>query len=209
MNVLHIDDHPITVMGVKHLFEDHFEGVVFHHAKNGKEALIKLNSIDFTLMILDVVLPETDTHSLFFETRRIQPTLKALIYSNYPENIYAIPYIKMGATGYLNKSSSEAEFVRAIQTIIRGQLYISQDLLHNNIDHQNNSLNLGNRFDELSKRELEIFNHIIKGEKMKNICAIMHIEQSTSSTLKKRVMQKLGVDSMVELLNIANMNGYK
>jgi DNA-binding NarL/FixJ family response regulator len=195
-------------MGVAHLFEDHFDGVVFHHAKNGKEALLKLNSIAFTVMILDVVLPDTDTHALLFETRRIQPQLKTLIYSNYPEHIYAMPYIKMGAVGYLNKAILEDEFVKAVKTILSGQVYISQDLMHSNINQHTNSFTLGNPFDTLSNRELEIFNHIIEGKKMTAIRIVMKIEQSTTSTLKKRLMLKLGVTNMVDLINMAKAYGY-
>lgn len=209
MNVLIIEDHPITAMGIEQVFDDHFDSAKIHFAINGKEAIQKLNSMPFKVIVMDIVLPETDTHALLFETLRIQPDSKILIHSNYQDEIYAMPYISMGASGYLNKSSSELDFVQAIKLVMAGQLVLSQQVMRKNMNHKTNSANLGSPFQKLSKRELEFFNHLIKGDSIKDISTVMHIEPSTSATLKKRMMKKLGVTGMVELIKVADEFGYK
>lgn len=209
MNVLIIEDHPITAMGVEQIFEDYFECSEVHIASNGKDAINKINTISFKVMIMDIVLPDTDTHALLFEALRVQPNSKILIYSNYQDEIYAMPYISMGASGYLNKTNSEENFVQAIKMILAGQLYLSQKVIQKNMNRKSNTANMGSPFQKLSKRELEFFNHLIKGYSVKDISAVMHIEPSTAATLKKRMMKKLCVTGIVELIKVADEFGYK
>lgn len=209
MNVLLIEDHPITAMGIEQVFEDHFDSVKVHIATNGKEALNKINAFSFKVIVMDVVLPDTDTHALLFEALRIQPESKILIHSNCQDEIYAMPYISMGASGYLNKTSSEIDFVQAVKLVMSGQLVLSQKVMQKNINRKTNAANLGSPFQKLSKRELEFFNHLIKGDSIKDISVVMHIEPSTAATLKKRMMKKLGVTGMVELIRVADEFGYK
>jgi len=208
MNVLNVEDHPITALGIKNIFEDHYKEANFYQVSNGNDALKKLNEISFKIVILDIVLPNTDTHALFKSIRKLQPECKILIHSNYQDEIYAMRYISMGASGFLNKSKPEDEFVMAINMILAGQVFVSQEVVQNSMGANKETLNYNNPFENLSKRELELFNHIIKGEQMKYICDVMKIQQSTSATLKKRIMNKLGVKNMIELINLAKEYGY-
>lgn len=208
MTVLVVEDHPVFAFGIQNILENNFENVKFHHAVSGKEAVDKLNSNSFKIMILDVVLPGTDTHTLLYEALRIQPEIKTLMYSNNPERLYAMHYISLGANGYLNKSRSEKDLVMAINSVLAGQLFVSQEAVRANIDPKTKSINLSNPFDKLSYRELEVFNHVVKGKRLKDICEIMNIEQSTVATLKRRLMAKLKVDNLIGLINTATEYGY-
>lgn len=208
MNVIHIDNHPIIALGAQKIFEENFKDAKFYYAKNGKEALAKFNEISFKIAILDIVLPKTDTQALLTKIRNLQPKCKILIYSNYQDKIYAMRYISMGASGFLNKSKSEKDFVMAINMILAGQLFISQEIAQHSISSTKGNTNYSNPFEDLSKRELELFNHLIKGEQMSHVCDVMNIQQSTSATLKKRIMTKLSVTNMVELINLAKEYGY-
>jgi|AntRauTorckE5430_2_1112549.scaffolds.fasta_scaffold00304_4 DNA-binding NarL/FixJ family response regulator len=209
MKALVIEDHPVFAFGIQNILENNFEDVEFHHTINGKKALEKLNNISFEIMVLDVVLPHTDTHALLYEALRIQPELKTLIYSNNPEKIYAMHYISLGANGYLSKARPEKDLVMAIHAILAGQLFLSQDVVHKNVDPKTKCIDLSNPFEKLSSREFEVFNHVIKGEQLKDICEIMNIEKSTVSTLKRRLMTKLRVNNLISLMNTAIEYGYK
>jgi len=209
MNILLIEDHPITAMGVTKTLETCYKNAQTQHVKNGKDALAIIHKCTFNLIICDILLPDTDTQNLVFEILRLQPNIKILMLSSYQDEIYAIPYLSMGASGYINKNKSEKEFIMAVEMVMAGQVAISQQIIHNNLNRNNSSYTLENPFNKLSKRELELLNHLLSGERMKDICRIMKIEQSTSSTLKKRIMTKLGVASMMDLFNLANQFGMK
>lgn len=209
MNVLVIEDQPITALGVERLVMENFDTSHIHIATTGKQALHKINEFSFQLVIMDIVLPQTDSHALLFDIMRLQSNCKVLIYSNNRDEVYAMSYVSMGASGYLNKINPKEDFVMAIKMILGGQLFLSERVIRNNINQKTKKVNTESPFKKLSKRELEFFNHYIKGSRIKDICGIMNVEQSTAATLKKRMMTKLGVDGMVNLINIANEFGYK
>lgn len=209
MNILIIENHPITALGTKQVLEDNFDAVNVQIAPDGNVAVNIMNDNSYEVIVMDIVLPDTDSHALLHDIKRLQPQSNVLIYSNSQDEVYAMPYIKMGASGFLNKSKSEEDFILAIKMVSSGQLFLSQQVIKKSMNNQNNSLELESPFQKLSKRELELFNHIIKGKRMKVISSTMNIEQSTTATLKKRMMIKLGVNNMVELINLSNEFGFK
>lgn len=208
MNVLVVDKNPINAIGCKKIFEDHFKAAKVHNTNNGEKAIHKLNTISFDVVVMDIVLQDTDAQSLLYEILRIQPKAKILIFSNNQDEIFAMPYISMGASGYLNKTSSEADFVLAINMIITGQLVMSQHLTKKNANKKTSTLGIKCPFQKLSKRELELFDHLIKGERIQDISKIMNIAPTTAATLKKRIMVKLNVKGMVDLIKVACEFGY-
>lgn len=205
MNVLIIEDHPITAMGLKMLVDDNFEKTEVDIAHNGKSALKMAKDKAYHLIILDISLPQTDTQKLLENLTIISKGIQILICSNHDANIYAMPYISVGASGFVHKSSSEQEIVSAIKSVIKGQMYIEKEVLMNNLNHktkvktQNKPIN--NIF---SSRELEVFTHLMEGKRIKDISEIMNIHQSTASTLKKRIMEKANVDNLIDLKNLAD-----
>jgi DNA-binding NarL/FixJ family response regulator len=103
------------------------------------------------------------------------------------------------------RSAPKAEFILAIHNLIAGKLYLNIEQL------QTQKKNIGKNkveispFERLSGRELELFTHLITGLRIKEITHIMNIEQSTAATLKKRIMTKLGVDNMVDLVKLSTV----
>lgn len=203
MNVLLIEDHPITRIGLEQILEDRLSPSLITHATNGSEAVAQLKNTAYDLIFLDIVLPDTDTHSLVHEIKRLNEKAKIIMYSNYNDEVYAMPYISMGACGYLKKTATEDEILSAVEMVMKGQIYVSQKVLLNNMHHRKSNSVSGSPFEKLSKRELELFSHLITGIRLKEICDIMHIEQSTVATLKSRMYAKLGVDNMVALIRLA------
>lgn len=209
MNVLLIENHPIMAKGIQHVFENHFEIINVDISKNGKQALEALNNNTYKVVVMDIVLPNTDSHTLLHHIKRLQNEAKILIFSNNQDEVYALPYITMGANGYLNKSQSEQDFVLAIRMILAGQLFLSQRVINKKMKINSYNNEPDTPFKKLSKRELELFNHLMKGKRMKDASTIMNIHQSTAATLKKRMMKKLGVNSLVDLINLAKEFGFK
>lgn len=204
MNILIIDDHPIIAIGLKRVLRDNFEPKEMDVATSGHEAMELLQAHQYTICVLDLVLPNTDTHALLKQILMVQKKCKVLVYSSSPDEVYAMNYIREGASGFLNKNAPLDDFVTAVGMLLNGKMYISERILRSNFSKTAAALNpFENPFNKLSKRELELLTHVLQGKKNKEISQVLSIEQSTTATLKGRLMRKLGVNSVVELIALA------
>jgi DNA-binding NarL/FixJ family response regulator len=203
MNFLIVDDHPIIVLGVKRILKENFEVDNVDHAEDGHHASVLLKNNTYNMCILDLVLPNTDTHSLLKQVLSQQTSCKVLIYSSSPDEVYAMNYIREGASGFVNKNAPTEEFLGAVKMILNGKMYISEGVLRTNLTPSGLGGSFDNPFQKLSKRELELLSHLLKGRKNVEISKVLNIEQSTTATLKGRLMRKLGVTSVVDLMALA------
>jgi DNA-binding NarL/FixJ family response regulator len=203
MKVLIIDDHPITVLGLEHLFTTHFPDFEVTNAGNSKDARHYILNDSADLCILDITLPQTDTHSLLHFLLSKHPKCKVLMYSNSPDAIFALNFIKLGAKGFLNKNVPQSDVIAAIKAILAGQVYFSQNVLPAILQSMTGNSNK-TAFEKLSPREMELFNHLIQGKSGKEICEILSIEPSTVTTIKSRLLKKLNAKSVVDLIRYFN-----
>jgi two-component system invasion response regulator UvrY len=204
-HLLTIEGHPITALGMNVLIEEILKDVTIYQTMTGSDALKKLKKQVMDIIILDPALPKTDTNFLLQELLRIQPKVKVLIFSNRNEKVFALPFIRIGASGYIVRSAPKAEFILAIHNLIAGKLYFNIEQLQTQKKNIGKNKDEISPFERLSGRELELFTHLITGLRIKEITHIMNIEQSTVATLKKRIMIKLGVDNMVDLVKLSTV----
>jgi DNA-binding NarL/FixJ family response regulator len=141
--------------------------------------------------------------SMFQYLKRHQKDAKILVCGENKSRVFEIPLINMGAHGFILKSGSEKDFVMAIEIIQTGHVYISQKAINANLSFNGSkSMSPSSSLDSLSTRELDVYKLLSKGESVKNICEILELHQSTVSTLKKRVMAKLGVNNIVDMIKM-------
>ena len=114
-------------------------------------------------------------------------------------------YISMGANGFITKSSTLEQILTAINLINAGQLYLSQKALLWQTSLEHAKLSFEN---QLSKREFQVFKLIVSGLSVNHIANNLQLKQSTVSTLKRRIMAKLQVANVVELVKLASQYGY-
>ncbi|HKK63994.1 MAG TPA: response regulator transcription factor, partial [Bacteroidales bacterium] len=117
MRFLIVEDHPITAMGLKMIIEEDFDNPSVDIAHNGKETLSLLKNNTYTVIVLDITLPDTDTQSLLSNIKRISENTEILVCSNSEPKLYAMSYISMGASGYIHKSFSTQQLVTAIKMV--------------------------------------------------------------------------------------------
>lgn len=209
MNILIIEDHPVTAMGLKMIITENFESPKIDISHQGQEALDEVKQENYDVIILDITLPNTDTQTLLDNIKRISKNSEVLICSNSDAKIYAMPYITMGASGFIHKSFTDQQLVTAINLILEGQTYLSRKVLYNSLNKKGD---VKDQNDDLTKqfsgRELEVFKHLLNGKRIKHISEIMHIHQSTVSTLKKRILAKAAVDNLIDLKKKADELGF-
>ena len=201
-NFLLIDDHEIVRSGVKTVLLELFKPCEIFEASNEKEALDQLKTRKYDLIIMDVQMPDTDSAGLLKNIKIKTPEVKVLVFSMSAENLYAKRFMKLGAMGFVTKNSGLSELIKAINLALNNRKYISEsfaEILAGEVGDEKSS----NPFESLSSREFEIVSLIIHGKSLNEISDLLSIHSSTVSTHKSRLLEKLGVKNLPELLELA------
>lgn len=127
-NILLADDHTLIRSALKAVIQNLLMQCEIEEADDGNKAFEKIKRKDFSLIILDVNMPNTDSLNLVSNIMALKPQSKILMYSMNPEQIFARRYLSMGAMGYLRKNASHEEIKKAITSVLNGKKYISKDL---------------------------------------------------------------------------------
>ena len=197
-SLLLADDHYIVKRGLKLIIESFMPGSKIDEADDGDSCFEKIKNNNYDLLILDVNMPRTDSFVLVSNILALKPETKILMFSMNDEEVYARRFLKMGAMGYLKKDEPEAEIRKAITTVLNNRKYISPGLSQILIEdlHSNHS---ENPFNSLSPREFEIFQHLVHGHSVAQICQELSLHSSTIGTHKARLFKKLKCSNIIDL----------
>ena len=199
LSFLIVDDHSVVRQGVSLIIKELFSNASIYMAGNFKDAFKLLKEIKFDLLVLDVNFPDGNSINVLAEIKLIQPDLKILIFSAYDENIYAMRYLNAGASGYLNKETTEDEMKGAINAMISSGKYITQNIKDKILDSYI-SKKPTNPLDLLSNREIEVAQLLIKGYGNLEILELLNLKKTTVSTYKNRIFEKLEIDNLADLI---------
>jgi two-component system, NarL family, invasion response regulator UvrY len=197
-----VDDHVVVRSGIKILLADLYNPAEIHEAMNGDTAVAQLKENSYDLVMLDIQMPNTDTLGLMEFIHITYPDIKVLMFSMSAENIYAKRFMKAGAYGFISKEAPLEEITKAITVILGGKKFISESLAQK-LAEDSFSGKTGNPFNELSPREFEIVTLLLDGKTVTEISHILNIQTSTVGTHKARLFEKLGVDNILQLKEIA------
>ena len=197
-----VDDHVVVRSGVKILLADLYTSSEIHEAMNGETAIVKLKEGEYDLILLDIQMPNTDTLGLMEYIHVTYPAAKVLMFSMSAENIYAKRFMKAGAFGFVSKEAPLEEITKAITTILGGKKYISESLAQK-LAEDSYSGKSGNPFNELSPREFEIVSLLLEGKTVTEISQVLNIQTSTVGTHKARLFEKLRVENILQLKELA------
>ncbi|MCE7065933.1 response regulator transcription factor [Dyadobacter sp. CY326] len=198
--ILLVEDHSIVRMGVRLLIEDFMPSVTIVEAGTFADTLDILHSRHFNLVILDIKIPGGEAFNMITKIRAIQDSVRILVFSSQEEELYALHYVKAGANGFLAKDASNEDLERAVNCVLNGGTYISNvvqaQLVNNTILERETR---ESPLEILSKRELEIMDMLLTGKWTKDIAIDLNIKESTVSTYKARIYEKLQVTNVLEL----------
>ena len=164
--------------------------------------LIETNHPD--LVLVDIALGNSNGLDLIRRIRERFDEIYILVWSMYPENLYAERALRAGAQGYLNKAQPTSQVLEAIRRVLAGKIFISgeaaDDLLHIVIGDRSRERS---PIDRLSNRELEAFELMGQGLSTESIASKMHVSRKTIETYRARMKEKLGVKNLPELMQRA------
>jgi two-component system, NarL family, invasion response regulator UvrY len=203
-NILIAEDHPVVRMGVSLLLKDMYEEAVIEEAANADDLFKSLSEKTFDLLLLDINIPGGNSAKLVKLIKARQPGIPVLIFSSYEEDTYAMRYLKAGADGYIQKESEPAEIKKAIQKVLNHEIYTSDQVQQQLLKEMSGAHHSIGDISNLSDRELEIMNLLVKGLSSSEIKILLNIELSTISTYKARLFSKMGVTNVVKLVEKVN-----
>ncbi|NNC49839.1 MAG: response regulator transcription factor [Flaviramulus sp.] len=205
INLLIADNHPITRKGLEVLFSASPNIKIVGSVNDGDAILefIKKNPVDIVLMEAD--FPKLNGLTVLRYLKNDYPDIKAIIFSGQPEEVYGINAIKAGASGFLSKSVNVITINDAILKVHDGGIYLSNDLTQQ-LAFGKRVNKSGSFYKKLSTREAEVLKLLTVGRKNKEISKELDINEKTVSTYKARLMRKLKVTNLVDLVNQATLS---
>ena len=196
------DDHTLMREGLKRILESTDDIEVVGEATDGFEVLAHVRKGGFDLLLLDLSMPGRSGIDLIRQIRTESPKLPVLVLTMYEEEQYAIRSIRAGAQGYLTKESAGTQLVHAIRKVASGKPYISMEVAEQlALDIMTPEKPLPHS--QLSNREFEIFNLLAQGKTVTDIGQQLHLSVKTVSTHKSRILNKMGMHSISEIVRYA------
>ena len=200
IRVLICDDHLIVRQGIKQILADASDIALAGEAGSGPEAVALVRAGGIDVVLLDIAMPQRDGLDVLKQLKAEFPKLPVLMLSTYPDRQYAVRCLKLGATGYLNKSADSEQMTEAIRKAARGRLFITPSVA----EQLGNAVGAGAQTDRplherLSHREYQVFGLLAAGRSVGEIAEQLSLSPNTVSTYRARILEKTGVRNDVEL----------
>lgn len=201
MKILLADDHHLFRDGLKKIISERIPNVKFGEATNYGELIEQVIKLKWDVIILDLNMPGRSGFEALLELSQLKTNLKILIVSMYPENQFAARSIKAGALGYLTKGTTPEELITAIKTVANGELYFTSEVTKVVTKELRSEQKL--KLNSLSNREYQVFLMLARGESVSGIAKKFSLSPKTISTYKKRILEKLELESLADLTKLA------
>jgi DNA-binding NarL/FixJ family response regulator len=207
IQILIADDHDIVRQGIHALLEAHEGWHICADAATGREAVTKAKEFRPDVVVLDVGMPELNGLEAARQIRAIVPTAKILILTVHEAEYLAQDFVDAGARGYILKSDAGRLLVEAIETLLQGGTYFTarmQALIDGWVERgapRESSIGA-----HLTRREREVLQLVAEGRSNKEIGIALKITTKTAETHRARLMAKLSLHSVADLVRYAIRN---
>jgi DNA-binding NarL/FixJ family response regulator len=205
IQILVADDHEVVRQGIRSLLEAHPDWNVCCEAVTGREAVAKATEDRPDVVILDVSMPEMNGLEAARQIRRAVPTAKILVLTVHEIDQLVQDFIDVGVHGFLLKADTGRMLVDAVKAVLRGERFFTPRL-GETADVRTPAPDSTPPIKTLTRREREVLQLLAEGKSNKEIGAALRISVKTAETHRARLMAKLGVHSMAELVRYAIRN---
>jgi DNA-binding NarL/FixJ family response regulator len=202
--VLLADDHAMFVEGLRALLKDSFDLVGIVH--DGRALLKAVEDLRPEVVVADVSMPMLNGVDAVRQIKNIRPETKVVMLTMYSEPQLAVEAFRVGALGYVLKTSPGEELITAIEEASKGRAYltplIAKDLITVLIEAKAPEQAEAGVM-RLTARQREVLQLIAEGRTMKEIASILHISPRTAESHKYEMMDALGVSTTAQLIQHA------
>jgi two-component system, NarL family, response regulator LiaR len=204
--LLIVEDDPVMQLGLRELFEDDPQFVVVAQVSDGYAAVDRALHLHPHLVIMDIGLPKLDGIMATQQIKAAQPDIRVIMLTSHTAEPEMIAALVSGADAYCVKGSNLAQLSLAIACAQEGATYLDPQIARQIIETlQPSTFNShhGYTISQLSNRELEVLDLLVKGKSNPEIAALLTISLSTAKAHVRSIMNKLSVDDRVQAAVIA------
>ena len=210
ISVLLADDHTLIRAGLRLVVEQQPDFTVVGEAENGRQAVSMAESLKPDVAVLDIGMPELNGIEACLQIRQAQPQIEVVMLSMHSDEGYVLRSLKAGARAYLLKDSAEADLARAIRAASEGKSFFSPavgKVLLEDYMRKLQRTGAEDSYELLSPREREILQLVAEGKSSKEIANTLNLSVYTVETHRAKLMQKLNLKSVPELILYAVRKG--
>lgn len=210
LRILLADDHTLFRQGVRRVLEEQSAWQVIAEASDGAEAVRSALELSPDVAILDLAMPRLNGLEATRQITRRLPAVQVLVLSMYCDDTYIFQAVQAGARGFLLKDSADTELIRAVAAVARNSTFFSPAVAKVLLDDRKCRFaerGIVDGYETLSEREREVFQLMAEGRSTKEIAALLHLSPGTIETHRARIMEKLDVHRVAEIILYAVRKG--
>jgi len=205
IRILLADDHAVVRQGFKMILAEQPDMEISGEAANGREAVEMAEKIKPDVVVMDVAMPELNGIEATRRLAASTPHTRVLALSMHKDSVYVREILRAGARGYLLKDSPAQDMLAAVRAVAGGEGYISPAVSSAVLDDYRKHVT--NPIDLLTSREREVLQMLAEGKTNKEIATVLNLSVYTVEAHRGRIMEKLNVHSINELVRFAVRNG--
>ena len=209
INVVLADDHTIVRDGLRALLEANPEIKVVGDASNGTQVLEQVDELQPDVVIMDISMPGINGIDATRQILLAHPEVRVIILSMLGTADHVFHALQAGARGYLLKESAGREVMEAVLSVYAGEMYFSRPITYVMINDyvQARAGTQDASLESLSMRENEILCLVVEGKTSAEIGKSLNLSPKTVESYRSRMMQKLGISDLAELIKFAIKHG--
>jgi DNA-binding NarL/FixJ family response regulator len=199
--MLIVDDHEILRQGMRLMLEQQRDFEVCAEAADEATAIRQYRQVQPDVVIVDISLKMGNGIDLIKRIKAVDANARILVYSMHDEQVYAERALRAGAMGYVTKQKPAQAILHGIRAVLRGKLHFSEELTQRVLERvaANEPISQASAVDNLSDRELEVFEMIGRGLTTRAIADRLHLSPRTVDTYRERLKIKLVLANAAEL----------
>lgn len=203
--VVVVDDHPAIRDALASVIANSSDLIFSGEASSGEEAFRVLGKEGADVAIIDIGLPDTHGLDLVENLVAQHAELRIIVFSVYDEDVYAERAIRAGALGYVMKREPVHSVLEAIRCVARGDVFLSRAIASRIVTRSalKRSAEPSSPIDQLTDREVAVFQMLGEGFSAEAISNRLHLSRKTVETHRRHAKEKLGFESVSELLLFA------
>jgi DNA-binding NarL/FixJ family response regulator len=210
IKIMLADDHNLFRQGLRRILETQPDFLVVAEAASGLEAIEAAKEHRPDVAIVDMAMKELNGIETTAQLLRYSPDTAVLILSMYDDERYVMRAVRSGARGYLLKDTLEEGIIEGVRQIHSGQPYFSPSVakvLQQAHSRDAKGKKVDDRYELLTDRERQLYHMLAEGQSNKDIAARLGLSLHTVETHRTRIMEKLGVHTIAELVLSAVRRG--
>ncbi len=204
--ILLAEDQIVMRAGLGILINQQADMEVVGQADNGRMAVHLALELKPDAIIMDVAMPDMNGIEATALIKEKLPDTKIIALSAHNNCEYVMGMIKAGVSGYLLKDCAFEELVKAIETVMQGKSYLSPEIATVVIEAEASG-NHTSGGTSLNERDLEVIKLLAQGKSARKIAESLSLSVKTIEGRRRKIMEKLNIDSIAELVRFALAEG--